>query len=175
MSQVGIVFACGLIGVALAGGVSDLVVKPLTERIRPCNDPELRSLLHIVDGVSASGYSFFSSHAANTFSLAMFFTLLTRSGLLSCSLFLWATTNAWTRLYLACHYPSDVLVGILWGMVVGVIVYLFYYKVVYSINRKTKYISTHYTSTGYAKDDIDTCITIIVLTVIYAIIKSTIV
>lgn len=172
MGQVGIIFACGLLGVALAGGVSDIIVKPLTMRLRPCYDPELHNLLHIVDGVNPSGYSFFSSHSANTFSLAMFFCLLTRSTALSVTLFSWATVNAWTRLSLACHYPSDVAVGILWGLLVGALVYFGYYKVYYSFNHRTKYISTQYTSTGYAKTDVDICISIIVFTVIYAIIKS---
>lgn len=175
MSQILLIFCCGLLGLAMAGGFSDLVIKPMTERLRPCNDPMIRYSLHLVEGVFVSGYSFYSCHSANTFSLAMFFSLLTRSGLLSGTLFLWALLNAWSRLYLGVHFPSDVFVGITWGLIVGCIVYVIYLKLFCRIYHHGSYVSTKYTRTGYSYIDIDVCVSVVILTILYAIIKSLII
>ena len=66
-----IVAAAGLC-VLLAGGVDDEIVKPLVARWRPTHDPEIGSLIDTVNGYRGGNYGFFSAHAANTFSLAVF-------------------------------------------------------------------------------------------------------
>lgn len=172
MPQILLIFGCGILGILLAGGVNDAVIKPAFGRLRPCFDPEVSATVHIVKGFSASGYSFVSSHAANTFSLAMFFTLLTRSTLLSVSLFSWATINAWTRIYLGAHYFTDVLAGMILGLVVGAIVYVIYHKVFYRISPHVRYVSSHYTCTGYANGDIDACVVVIIITLMAALLKT---
>lgn len=175
VSQIFLAFACGIIGVLLSGVLSDLIIKPMVMRPRPCYDPILKDVVKTVVDYHASGYSFFSSHSANTFSLAMFFTLLVRSRLLSVTLFAWASLNAWTRIYLGVHWFTDVAVGALWGAFVGCLMYIMYYKIYNKISPNTKYVSTHYTSTGYSYSDINTCMAIIIFTIIFAIIKSVIV
>lgn len=172
MAQVCIITLCALLCIMFAGGLSDLFVKPFTHRLRPCDDPTLSSALTFVEGYNVSGYSFFSSHAANTFSIAMFFSILIRNRLLSITLFLWALTNAWTRLYLAVHYPSDVAVGMIWGCLVGIFVYIGYYKIYIQKTSRSTYVSTHYTSTGYEIDDIDACLSIISITLLGVLLYS---
>lgn len=163
MGQIMLIFGCVLLGVLASGLLSDYIVKPYYMRPRPCYDPEFRHMVHTVAGYSASGYSFFSSHAANTMMLSVFVTLLVRGKVLSPLLFSWSLMNAWTRLYLGVHWFTDVVVGLAWGAVVGVLVYLLYYK----LAPRAKYISSKYTGTGYDKNDIDVCISIMMLTVIY--------
>ena len=163
MGQIMLIFGCVLLGVLASGLLSDYIVKPYYMRPRPCYDPEFRHMVHTVAGYSANGYSFFSSHAANTMMLSVFVTLLVRGKVLSPLLFAWSLMNAWTRLYLGVHWFTDVIVGLAWGAVVGVLVYLLYYK----LAPRAKYISSKYTCTGYDKNDIDVCICIMMLTVIY--------
>lgn len=172
MSQIFLIVMSVMFCVLMSGVLSDVIVKPLTERLRPCDDPNVSPLLHLVDGVHASGYSFFSSHAANTFSVAVFLSLLTRSGMLSAFLLLWSLVNAWTRLYLGVHYPSDVLVGLLWGGIVGLSVYLSFVRLYVKIFNKTHYVSTSYTSTGYSVRDIYIVLNVMIMTVVCAIFIS---
>lgn len=172
MQQILIIFSCGILGVLLSGVLSDLVIKPIVMRPRPCYDPVWSEMVRTVSGYEAKGYSFFSSHAANTFSLAIFFSLLVRSRLLSITLIFWSLFNAWTRVYLGVHWFTDVVTGLLWGAIVGVAMYFFYRYMFYKISPKIKYVSAQYTSTGYAFFDIDVCVCVVVLTFIYGILRA---
>ena len=117
-------------------------------------------------------FSFCSAHAANTMAIAGFFSLLIRCRLMSVTLVSWSLLNGWTRLYLGVHYPSDVLCGFAIGAALGFLVYLFYYKVYYKISPKIKYISNQYTCTGYAHEDLDFVMGIIMLTFVYAMLRG---
>lgn len=124
--QVVMILAAAGLCVVLAGTVDDTLVKPLVARWRPTHDPEIGMLVKVVDGYRGGNYGFFSAHAANTFSLAAFFSLLARNRLLTCFLVGWSLLNCWTRMYLGVHYPGDILAGLLWGALVGVAVYRMY-------------------------------------------------
>ncbi len=123
-----IVAAAGLC-VLLAGTIDDEIVKPLVARWRPTHDPEIGSLIDTVNGYRGGNYGFFSAHASNTFSLAVFFSLLMRRRLLVCFMVGWSLVNCWTRMYLGVHYPGDIMVGLVWGALVGWSVYRLYRRV----------------------------------------------
>lgn len=172
VSQILLIFACVFACVLFSGILNDLIIKPYVERPRPINDFEVQEMVNMSAGYLASGYSFFSSHSANTFAIAVFFSLLTRSRLLSITMISWAFVNAYTRLYLGVHWFSDVLVGIIWGSVIGIVSYVVYYKLYYRISPHAKYISTHYTSTGYCHTDIDMVISVMVFILLFAVLTS---
>lgn len=173
MAQIGLIFGCAFLALLFTGLFNNAFVKPHFARLRPCYDPEVMDIIHYVKGLHCSGYSFFSSHAANTFSIAIFFSLLTRSFPLSVTMFSWAAINAWTRIYLGAHYFTDVITGTVWGLVFGALVYFFIYRKVYDrITPFARYISTKYTSTGYAHTDIHVSISIFLLTVIGCVIYA---
>ena len=115
--------------VVMAGLLDDFIVKPSVARWRPTHDPEIGLLVDIVDGYRGGKYGFFSAHAANTFSIAMFFSLLMRHRLFVCFMVAWSLINCWTRLYLGVHYPGDITVGLCWGALVGYTVYRLYCRV----------------------------------------------
>ena len=159
MAQIGLAVMGALVCVALSEGITDGVVKPLVERWRPNNDPILKYTIQVVGNLRGSGYSFFSAHAANTMSIAMFFSLLMRGKRLAIALFSWSLLNCWTRLYLGMHYPSDILCGLLVGAVIGVVGYIGYLKL-------------YYTPTGYDHDDIDKILCILAFTLVYAFLRA---
>lgn len=161
MPQIVLVTCCAGLCILLADGMADGIVKPLVARPRPAMDPYLKYLVDVVDGHRGSGFSFFSAHAANTMSLAVFFSMLVRNRLFTVVMVLWSLLNCWTRLYLGLHYPVDIVCGLLWGIVSGLISYMVYHKFYYKISPKINYISSHYTSSGYSMADIDMVIVVV--------------
>ena len=115
--------------VLCAGGFDDSVVKPLVARWRPTHDPQIGMLIDTVDNYRGGNYGFFSAHASNTFSIALFFSLLMRRRWLVVTLVCYSLVNCWTRLYLGVHYPGDITVGLIWGSIVGYCVYRLYCKI----------------------------------------------
>ena len=117
-------------GVALAITLADQmasgVCKPLVERLRPSQNPNLEGLIDLVDGYRGGKYGFFSSHAANTCAVAVFLSLLFRKRRFVILIGSWCLLNCWTRLYLGVHYVGDILVGLIWGCFVGWFVYRLY-------------------------------------------------
>lgn len=169
MKQILLCISCIALMMALAAGVTNIIVKPLVERIRPCNVLELKYMVQIAGDYHAKDYSFFSSHAANTMAVTLFFVLLVRNRVLSSALFVWYLLSVWSRLYLGQHYLTDILVGTVWGIISAFVGYTVYRKLYRNIGGKRDYISTQYTSTGYAIIDIDIVISVFFLILIYAI------
>jgi undecaprenyl-diphosphatase len=97
--------------VAVADQLASSVLKPLTHRLRPCHELGLQKLIHPV--LECGGlYSFVSSHASTTFALATtLWLLLGRQYPLFKWVFLWAAIVSYSRIYVAAHYPLDVLAG----------------------------------------------------------------
>lgn len=172
MGQIALVVGGALFCVLLSDGLADGLIKPLTERMRPLNDPMVKDTLMVLPGMNLKSFSFCSAHAANTMAIAVFFALLVRSKMLSVTLVIWSLVNCWTRLYLGVHYPSDIVCGLLLGLVVGILVYLLYLKMYRRISPKITYISNQYTSTGYDRDDIDMVLVIMMVIVLYVLIRG---
>ena len=172
MGQIMLVVGCALACVGLADIMADVIVKPLVERWRPSNDPIFKYDVSVVDGYRGTSYGFFSAHAANTFSLALFFCMLVRSRVLSVALVLWSFVNCYTRMYLGLHYPSDIVCGLLWGSVCAIGVYYFYLRVSRRMFGEDNYVSTQYTSTGYRLCDVDIVVFVLVSTVLITLFKA---
>jgi undecaprenyl-diphosphatase len=112
-----------LAGIGLAILMADQTasgfMKPFFERLRPCHDPRWEGLMFNYGGCGGM-YGFVSSHAANTFALAIYLNLLFRDRLKGFGwLYLWAVVISYTRIYLGVHYPLDIVVGALVGLLSG--------------------------------------------------------
>ena len=97
--------------VAVSDLLSAQVIKPLVGRVRPC---------HVIENVHllvncSQGLSFPSSHAANTFSLALFLSDVYPR--LRWLLYSFAAIVSYSRIAVGVHYPFDVVVGALTGVV----------------------------------------------------------
>jgi undecaprenyl-diphosphatase len=112
--------------ILLADQITTSIMKPYFARLRPSQDPSLAGMVLLVKGFNGELYKgglygFASSHAANTFGTATFFFLIFRQtrkwmGLL----FLWAALMTYTRIYLGVHYPGDIIVGGIIGVLAGI-------------------------------------------------------
>jgi undecaprenyl-diphosphatase len=95
------------------------LLKNLVERPRPCHEPALEGLVHIVRGRCGGMYGFVSAHASNTFGIAAFTIPLLRQRWFSRTVIIWALAVSYSRIYLGVHYPGDVLGGALLGVAAG--------------------------------------------------------
>lgn len=115
-----------LLGVALLVAATDMVsarfFKPFFARLRPCQEPALDGLVHIVRGHCGGLYGFISSHAANLFGIATYSHIMLKDKYrYTWLLFLWAALIGYSRIYLGVHYPGDVICGALVGAAFGYI------------------------------------------------------
>lgn len=104
-------------------------------RYRPCHNLLIKDIIHLNGGCGGT-YGFISSHAANTFALAMFLTLFfkNRINYFGVYIFMWAGFVSYSRVYNGVHYPADIAVGALLGMTIGWLIY----KLYLCVNRKLR-------------------------------------
>lgn len=95
------------------------ILKHTVQRLRPSNDPLLAGLVHIFFNKGGQ-FGFVSAHAANTFAMATFTSLLFNNRRYAAFIFPWAILIAYSRVYLGVHYPGDILGGAILGAGIGI-------------------------------------------------------
>lgn len=129
-SKTWLVVVATVLVILLADQISVHAFKFVFLRYRPCHNLILQSQVHLNDGCGGT-YGFISSHAANTFALAMFLFLLFKEKIRYFGWFMfgWACFVSYSRIYNGVHYPADVACGAIVGMGIGATVYqLFQYS-----------------------------------------------
>jgi membrane-associated phospholipid phosphatase len=99
------------------------VIKPSVERLRPCNDPDMKAEVRSLISCG-SGYSFPSTHAANHFALALFLASMFYSRwkpILPLAIS-WAALISFAQIYVGVHYPFDVAFGAFVGGMIGYVI-----------------------------------------------------
>lgn len=110
-----------------------ILIRPEIGRLRPANiNNPLSSFVHVVNGYRGGRYGFPSCHAANTFALAVFMSLVIRHKWFTVMMFSWAFIVSYSRMYLGVHYFGDLFCGATIGSLFAV---LFYYLQNYLFKR----------------------------------------
>lgn len=100
------------------------LIRPAVERLRPSSpDNPLSCAVQLVNGYRGGHYGFPSCHAANTFALALFLSLLFRNRRATVGLIGWSLLVSYSRIYLGVHYPGDIIGGIAVGAVAALMSY----------------------------------------------------
>lgn len=103
-----------LLAVLITDQFCSSILKPLVGRLRPCHEPSLNGLIHMVTDCGGK-FGFCSSHAANSFALATSIFLFFGKNKYTISLFFWAVIISYSRIYVGVHYPLDVVFGAIIG------------------------------------------------------------
>ena len=126
-----------LLFVALGITASDQIAnifKFAFERLRPCHDPSLEGLLREVK--CGGKFGFYSAHSSNSFFVATYLTILLGKKIkqLPYFLFVWAAIVAYSRVYLGMHFPGDIIVG----AIMGILLALFFGTLAKKVIRKSE-------------------------------------
>jgi undecaprenyl-diphosphatase len=96
--------------------------KEFIGRVRPNNDMAMLALERVLQ--NPEDYGFFSGHAASSFSIATLAVLLLKGRFKWIYvIFLWPVLISFSRIYLGVHYPLDVMVGALVGVLFSFVGY----------------------------------------------------
>ncbi len=101
--------------------------KPFFERLRPCHQPGIMEFVHTLKHCGGQ-YGFASSHASNTFALGIFMWFLYRN-IYGRLMILWAVLVSYSRIYAGVHYPGDIIMGAILGLLSALIVYYLYKRI----------------------------------------------
>ncbi len=94
--------------------LGEMTLKPLFARVRPCDiEPGIALLIP-----RPGGFSFPSGHTMSAFAAAA--VLYDANKSFGAAAYLLAALIAFSRLYLYVHYPSDVLGGMVLGILTGI-------------------------------------------------------
>ncbi len=104
--------------ITMTDQISNLL-KNWVRRPRPCHEPSVAPMVHLVFNKCGGAYGFVSAHAANSFALAVFLARVYKNRWITSILLVWAILLSYSRIYLGSHYPGDVLAGALIGVMVA--------------------------------------------------------
>lgn len=110
--------------VTVCDQIASSIFKPMFHRLRPTHHPDFSEFVDTMKGYKGGRYGFISSHAANSFGIAVFLSLIFRQKWLAIfSFLLWALVNSYSRIYLGVHFISDILMGMLVGTVIAFLLF----------------------------------------------------
>lgn len=109
----------------LVSDQTSVAIKKSVKRYRPCYNETIKQELHLLKACGGK-YGFVSSHAANTFAIAVFSGLLLsrKRKRFMYLLLIWAAVVSYSRIYLGVHYPLDIIGGAMVGVLLGSTAYI---------------------------------------------------
>lgn len=147
--------------ITLADQIASGLCKPFFARFRPTQDPNIMYMVDIVNEYRGGQFGFISSHAANTFAISVFLSLLIKRKSLTFMLLFWAVLNSYFGTIESCF--------------IGYLIYLLYKFIQKKIFYKPRCISNQYTASGYLISDINLFYIILISTYFFIIIVGMIV
>lgn len=112
--------------------ITEFLIKPFFLRERPF----MLNTEHVLIVSEPFGSSFPSAHSSSSFASAMqFFGVSKKAGIAAV---ISAAIVAFSRLYLYVHFPTDVLTGVLIGITLGLLIFIFVNKIHLRITNQRK-------------------------------------
>ena len=113
-----------IISVVMSDQIST-VIKKKVQRFRPTHDLVLKDKVHTVNNYRGGNYGFVSSHASNTFCVALLVALILETSIfVTLLLFFWAIVVSYSRIYLGVHFPLDIAFGAILGIIIALLTFL---------------------------------------------------
>lgn len=111
--------------ILLGDQISVQLFKNVFERFRPCHNADISAIVHTINEKCGGKFGFVSSHATNSFALAIFIGLLlkTHYKFIFLIMLFWATLVSYSRIYVGVHYPGDILGGAILGTLIAIVTY----------------------------------------------------
>ncbi|MFA9370822.1 MAG: phosphatase PAP2 family protein [Labilibaculum antarcticum] len=139
----GLIILSLILVIAISDQIASGIFKPLFKRFRPSRDPDFSHLVNLVQGYTGGKYGFVSSHAANSFGLAVLAALILKDRITGAFLIFWAVLVSYSRIYLGVHYPSDIIGGAIVGISMAYLSYFLLRKYFKSSLIKKPVAQTH--------------------------------
>lgn len=118
------------------------VIKQLVARPRPCQMGfDMRLLVDNCDG-----FSFYSRHTAVAFALAILIgkTLKPYYKYALLLMVIWSLLMAYSRIYVGKHFPGDVFVGLIVGLISGLLFYKLQQYLIEKLKGKTFFFEKYF-------------------------------
>lgn len=110
---------------ALTTFLAVVFIKNTTQRLRPINDNSINTAIRIL--IEDSNFSFVSGHSSISFTIAFLtYWILKKKYKYVFLIFMFPILFAYSRIYLAAHYPLDII----FGMLLGYLIAKFYYVII---------------------------------------------
>ncbi len=104
-------------------------VKLGVSRLRPNNDTTVNTVIRILK--SPTDFSFFSGHASSSFAITLLMYLFLREHRKWVGLFfIWPVIFSISRIFVGVHYPMDIIMGALVGILSGFLFYMGYNRLI---------------------------------------------
>lgn len=133
---------------AMALGISDILAgifkhqgllknawESFPVRHRPMFDPAVRELAHVTS-YAHGPYGTVSAHAATAVALGWMSGLMIRRRWYSWFIAVVVVLICYSRIYLACHFPMDILLGSVLGTIAGVSMYFLWRQMDKLLNKR---------------------------------------
>lgn len=128
----------GVLALFLCFGLCDQIsvyFKNSLGRLRPDQEPAIAEYVRFIAKKSTL-YGFPSGHATNAMGFAVLSSLFFRIKPYTITITIWAFLVGFSRVYLAKHYPLDVLCGFILGFIISLIIYYIWKFIIKTISRK---------------------------------------
>jgi undecaprenyl-diphosphatase len=111
------------------------LIKNYFQRLRPINDGSINKSIRVL--IEHNDFSFVSGHSTVSFTIAFLsFWILKKQYKYLFLIFLFPLLFAYSRIYLAAHFPTDIL----FGMFLGYLIAIFYFRILKNFVFRGKFI-----------------------------------